>query len=138
MATAAKGLERASSLYVSMRVLRHFIGISQLKAIVELSAGEEGDFFVEKMSEYARRIIAMPATYETQGEPVAYLHYFIGGCDWYISEKDVNGSVGQLQAFGSANLGYGAELGYISLPEILKAGAELDLHFSPRPLAEVA
>jgi hypothetical protein len=37
---------------------------------------------------------------------------------------------------GAANLGYGAELGYISLPELLAAGAELDLHFTPRPLTQ--
>jgi hypothetical protein len=34
-------------------------------------------------------------------------------------------------------LGYGGELGYISLVEILKCGAELDLYWQPRKLFEI-
>ena len=37
----------------------------------------------------------------------------------------------QLQAFGKADLGHGGELGYISIVEIIKCGAELDLHWQP-------
>lgn len=43
----------------------------------------------------------------------------------------------QLQAFGLADLGYGGELGYISIVELLECGAELDLHWTPQTLAEV-
>ena len=44
---------------------------------------------------------------------------------------------GQLQAFGKADLGYGGELGYISLVDILKCGAELDFYWQPRKLFEI-
>jgi hypothetical protein len=45
-------------------------------------------------------------------------------------EKDADPDhVGQMQAFGIADLGMGAELGYISIPELLENGAELDLYF---------
>lgn len=44
---------------------------------------------------------------------------------------------GQIQAFGSANLGRGAELGYISIAEITECGAELDLHWTPCTLASL-
>jgi hypothetical protein len=79
----------------------------------------------------------MPKTYEQDGlgqQAIAHLHYFTAGGDWYITERDTHPD--QHQAFGAANLGYGAELGYISLPELLAAGAELDLHFTPRPLTQ--
>ena len=58
-------------------------------------------------------ITKMPATYETeeipQEEKVAYLHYFHGGSDWYIFEKDkgdpVNNDFEQNQMFGYSILG---------------------------------
>ena len=71
-------------------------------------------------------------------DAIVYLHYFFGGCDWYITEKDVDGGV--QQAFGYAVL-FGdkqnAELGYICITEITQFGAELDLYFTPCPLAEI-
>jgi hypothetical protein len=76
-------------------------------------------------------------SYETDGQgdnAVVYLHYFLNGCDWYITEKDMEDD--QLQAFGYANLGYGGELGYISIQEIVTVGAELDLHWTPKPLKD--
>ena len=121
--------------------LRAFIGPAQLGAINGFCRGEEGDHFRALLAEFAARIAAMPKTYEQDGlgmEAVAHLHYFTGGGDWYITEKDSDpDGAGQVQAFGSANLGYGAELGYISIEELLDAGAELDLYFTPRPLSSI-
>lgn len=64
-------------------------------------------------------------------EPTYHLHYFFRGCDWYIQEKDIDSEDGQIQAFGLANLGYGFELGYISIQELVENGVELNLHFTP-------
>jgi hypothetical protein len=77
----------------------------------------------------------MPTTYSTEGieDKKVYLHYFSPSADWHIVEKDMSASVdGHLQDFGYANLGYGAELGYISIDE-LKSIKEvnLDLYFEP-------
>jgi hypothetical protein len=87
----------------------------------------------------------MPATYGQDGkgdQAVVYLHYFIGGCDWWITERDAGSpddppDTGQAQAFGLVDLGMGPELGYISLVEVLTAGAELDFHWQPKTLAEI-
>ena len=81
-----------------------------------------------------------PVTYEQEDlgdQAVAHLHYFYGGCDWWITEKDVEDGVSQ--AFGFACLGdpQMAELGYISIEELTDAGVELDLHWTPITLAEV-
>ena len=80
----------------------------------------------------------MPVTYETNGqgmEATAFLHHFTGGADWYITELDIEAV--QLQAFGLADLGHGGELGYISLVVILRCGAEVDLYWTPKKLAEI-
>ena len=37
----------------------------------------------------------------------------------------------QLQAYGLVNLGYGGELGYISIDELIGNNVELDLYFEP-------
>jgi len=56
--------------------------------------------------------------------------------DWYITEKDMGDE--QIQAFGLADLGMGfPELGYISIEELVENGVELDLHWTPKTLAEV-
>ena len=116
--------------------LDHFISFAQNCAIWTGLQGEEGNYFSHIIDEQTQVIENMPKSYETDGQgdaAVAYLHYFLGGCDWYITEKDMEEGE-QLQAFGLANLGYGAELGYISISEITKAGAELDLHWTPQSL----
>jgi hypothetical protein len=122
----------------AIKSLRPFIGWQQLDAVGDLCRGEERQFFKNKLVELAALVGAMPKTYETDGQgkqAIAQLHYFTGDCDWYITERDCEDR--QLQAFGLANMGYGAELGYISLEEILACGAELDLHWTPKTLAEI-
>ncbi len=83
----------------------------------------------------------MPATYESVAKgraALAQFHFFTASADWYIVEKDTDpDGDGQIQAFGLADLGYGPELGYISLPEILECGAELDLYFAAKTVAEI-
>ena len=103
-----------------------------------LCQGEENQFFFDKLVELAGIIETMPVTYETDGQgdqAIVYLHYFKAGFDFYITERDCENE--QLQAFGKADLGYGAELGYISIVETLRAGAELDLHWQPKKLGEI-
>lgn len=119
--------------------LRDFMGHAQRNAIKQALLGEEREFFLDKLESLAGRIRSMAQTYDQDGkgdQATAFLHYFRGGCDWYITEKDRAGE--QLQAFGQADLGYGPELGYISLVELLACGVELDLHFTPCTLADLA
>ena len=117
------------------KALQDFVGGSQLQALRDYCRGEEGNYFRDKLREYGERISTMPKTYEKDGQgdaAIVHLHYFVGGCDWWIIERDSDpDGEGQIQAFGIADLGHGGELGYINIPEILKHGAELDLHFAP-------
>jgi hypothetical protein len=126
--------------------VRGFIGHCQMRAIAAGLFSEERMFFYEKLLELARIIEAMPTTGKTDGQGTAaivQLRYFAGGSgEWLITEKDV-GAIGdgpedfQSQAFGLAcPFGDAGELGYISIRELINAGAQLDLHWTPKPLAE--
>ena len=131
---AEKDLQAADAMFQ----IRHFMPTGQKAAIREFIRGEEGEHYLAKLTEYAERIKAMPKPYESDGQgeqAIVSLHYFIGQCDWWITERD-SSSI-QHQAFGLASLGYGSELGYISIAGIIANGAELDLYWTPITLAEV-
>jgi len=118
--------------------LSRFISSAQLQAISSLCYGEEKQFFYDKLVELANIVETMPVTYQTDGQDdqaIVHLHYFTAGADWYITERDCETE--QLQAFGKADLGYGGELGYISIVELLECGAELDLYWQPRKLSDI-
>ncbi len=93
---------------------------------------------VNRLFEY---ITTLPKVYEQDrmgDEAMVYLHYFHGGSDWYITEKDIEDQ--QIQAFGYAVLNsdaLNAELGYINIEELKKLNVELDFYFEPIRLADV-
>ncbi len=86
----------------------------------------------------------IPRLYETEHIPVEdkliYLHFFIGGCDWYITEYD-----GDDLFFGFAILNGDyemAEWGYISFAELKSIcidGLEIDcvLGWTPEKASEI-
>ncbi len=123
-----------------------WMGESQRQALRSVINGEEGDHFVQLLSDLRARIEAMPASYETDGEgdnAVVHLHYFRGSIDAWITEKDAgDGSEddSQYQAFGKITLTGSkedADLGYISIEELIRNDAELDLYWEPKRLAEI-
>lgn len=127
-------------------VLKAFIGRSQASAIRSAMRGEEGDWFRAKVRDLQTLIDSMPVSYQTEGqemaEKVASLHYFGPRFDAWIVELDKGHPADepqdyQTQAFGMVDLGYGPEFGYISIPEMLANGMELDLHWRPKPLGEI-
>ena len=122
-------------------ILKMLTPPAQYEAIIAGMMGEEGDHFIGIIDRIHATWQAMPKTYETDGQgcaALARLHYFTGGCDWWIVEKDADPDhAGQVQVFGIADLGMGAELSYISIPELLENGAELDLYFQPKTIGEL-
>ncbi|MCK4818354.1 DUF2958 domain-containing protein, partial [bacterium] len=67
-----------------------------------------------------QRLTKIPKLYETEHVPLKekliYLHFFIGGCDWYVAEYD-----GKDLFWGFAILNndlQNAEWGYISFSEL--------------------
>lgn len=131
-----------------IKVLAPFVPIAQMATLIECLRGEEGPHFATLLTEWADRIAAAPSTYDQDGlglESVAHLHYFSGGCDWHITEIDIDpDGAGQVQAYGQADLGWGPELGYISIadlvtyrPRRIGPWIEFDLHWKPATLASV-
>ncbi len=128
--------------------LNQFIGRNQLQVMKQNCKGEEGQFFKDLFLKLNETIRNMPKTYETDGqgnEAIATLHYFNGGSDWYIVEKDA-GSVDdevpgiQAQAFGFTCLngdGENAELGYISIEALIKHNVEIDLYYKPEKIGDI-
>ena len=114
---------------------------SQFKCVQELMRGEEGQFFADTINRMADIWANTPKTYETDGQDktrLARLHYYTCCADWWIIEKDSDpDSAGQIQAFGIADLGMGPELGYISIPELLEVGTELDYYYAQQTVAEI-
>lgn len=126
----------------ALKDFQQFVGRSQKAALRHALKGEEWRWFQGRLIDMAGVVAQMPTTYKSAGtglEKIAYLHYFKGGCDWYIIEKDSDeDGEGQRQAFGMADLGVGEpEMGYIDIVELLANGVELDLHFEPKALSEI-
>ena len=77
------------------------------------------------------RLAKIPRLYETESVPLKdkkiHLHFFLGGCDWYIAEHD-----GEDLFFGFAILNgdhLNSEWGYISFGELKSInfhGLEID------------
>ena len=87
----------------------------------------------------------LPKLYSTEkeliGDKVAYARYFfpMGAYTAYLLEYDPNSRIG----FGAVTMGYGWELGNMSLDEmegvkVRGLGIERDLYFSPKKLHEIA
>lgn len=120
-----------------LQFLAKFIPPMELKTLKGNLRGEEGEYFRGMLVDLEKRIRNMPAlrTEKDLDAPV-YLHYFIGGCDWWISSLDPEDMIG----YGYAVLNQdweNAESGDIWLPEIidLRSGpfqAELDLYWNTK------
>jgi hypothetical protein len=93
------------------------------------------------------RLARIPKLYDTEEVPVQgkeiYLHFFLGGSDWFISETD-----GEDIMFGFCILNNDyemAEWGYVSLSELrsikiegwLEVDCELEDHWKVRPAKDV-
>lgn len=122
--------------------VRPFLSRQQLAVLAQACRGEEALHFLRRLVDLAEQIRAVPKTGDQEGlgdQSTVHLHYFLSGCDWFVVEKDAFGE-GVDMAFGYTVLNgneLDAELGYVSISEIVHCGAELDLHFKPRSLAEV-
>jgi len=90
------------------------------------------------------QLATVPPLYATDHidckDKIIYLHFFIGGCDWYVAEFD-----GEDIFFGYVNLNdpFNAEWGYFSLRELEEInikGVEIDtdLHWQPTKFSDIA
>jgi hypothetical protein len=87
-----------------------------------------------------KTIVTMPTTYEQDSkgnESIAYLHYFVGNNDCYITERDILEE--NDQHYGVVSLsanGNEPEFTYISLNEVLVC-MEIDFYFKPKMIKDI-
>ena len=140
MLTTTESVALSTAKHNLLTNLSKFMGKSQKSCLADNLRGEERVYFAEMLNALTKRIKGMPVSYQTDGQgnnAIAHLHYFSAGSDWYITEKDMDGDTPQ--AFGLAKL-YSmedAELGYISIEELIQNEVELDLHWKPITIGEV-
>ena len=92
------------------------------------------------------RLARIPSLYQTESIPIRdkliHLHFFIGGCDWYVTEYD-----GDDLFFGYAILNGdmdNAEWGYVSFAELkelsvrgIEIDCELEEFWPPTPVSQI-
>jgi hypothetical protein len=125
---------------VARAFLCPYVSPEQMLAMQTASRGEEGEFFLMLFVKVAALIAAAPQNRVTDTDAdfgKAYLHYFLGGGDWYILELNWDG--GFDRAYGYVILNgdkQNAEFGYIDIADLVANGAELDLYFKPQTVAQ--
>lgn len=155
MSTVVAKVVNDSELAKAFGVVSPFLGSVQKTVMLSNCYGQESDCFINTFNSLGKLIESMPVTYGNQKglDSLVYLHYFIGGCDWYITEKDVEDGVSQAYGYSILNGDLEmAEFGYISISELKSivhyAGewrgdlrvpvyVELDLHFEPQTLRSI-
>lgn len=125
-----------------IKFLEQYVPYSELKVLLDnlLLRGEEGAYFTDLLAGLAKQIKSVPPLYANEEiglKATVKLHYFCGATDFWITELDPE----ERLAFGytclngdSAN----AELGYISIPELLSISMmQLDLYWGEKTLEEI-
>ena len=121
----------------------HKLGITVDLPKEDPKVHKEADNAYNLMSDSIRK--RLPKLYSTEkeliGDKVAYARYFfpMGAYTAYLLEYDPKSRIG----FGAVTMGYGWELGNMSLDEMEEVkihglGIERDLYFSPKKLHEIA
>ncbi len=127
-----------------LATLRGFIALSQF-LVIQDEFRDQNSFYVRKVEELSATIAGMPETHRGRKEdPVAYLHYFHGDAHYYITEKDAGAPGDEPEDFQSQAYGLMScppsypEMGYISIPQLLAFGAEIDLHWTPKRVSQIS
>lgn len=145
-------IHQAKELLNGVSWFANFVGYSQRLALLEALRSEEGAGIADMVLRVAEQIKATPKTYDTEGqaehERKVCLHYFRGGVDAYILERDVGDCADgeatgpQHQAFGKITIMGGgwkeAEWGYISISDLIQNEVELDFYFEAKTVKEMA
>lgn len=125
----------------ALMFMKPFMPTGEWKVVRDSMKGEEGQYFIDMMVNLMALIKKMPKSYATDGQgerAIAYLHYFGGATDIWVTESPDDPT--EDNAFGFTILNgdkQNAEMGAQYLPEIVSAGLELDLHWKPISIEKV-
>ena len=140
-------LERESAAATLLRLAPYF-NREQYRQVLATIPAEPGDAErCDHLRQLALNLETMPGWQESwQDHAPANLHYVLGDAHWYVVEKDTQHPpriLGESEAGPALLYAWSVypnatpELGYVELSELLRVGAELDLHYTPRPAEEL-
>ena len=126
---------------LAMFDVARFMARNQAQSLLEMLDDQEAPRYAAKIVELSETIKAMPLTHDQAGagyEAVAHLHYFSGATHCYVFEKDFMGGVQNATALtvvrGDLER---AEIGFVSIAEMVERGLGLDLDFTPCTLGAI-
>lgn len=144
---ALKPREKIAQARTALDWLEPYLPPQQRRTIEGNFTGEEGEYFCDLSADLMEQIMLAPVTYQQRDEkdPIVHAHYFGHNYDTWIIEFDKGDpdepdDRGQHQAYGYcrfAHMPECAELGYVSIPELMENNIELDFHWTPKPLSQV-
>lgn len=120
-----------------------FVPNFQWRALITLCKGDRADHYHNVFVKLSEQILSIPAVDSQTGkgdETTVYLHYTKNITDLYIIERDIED--GDCEPFG---YGYAVvnddvsdiDIEFISIPDFIKRGFQLDLSFKPSTWGEV-
>ncbi|WP_202783971.1 DUF2958 domain-containing protein, partial [Bathymodiolus thermophilus thioautotrophic gill symbiont] len=141
-------LEKEKTTQQKLKKIKPFLPKQQYSVVSSDVDGSEYEF-KDVVNRLFKAISTMPEVYDPtekdkdegkdeDEDTIAYLHYFQGGSDWFITKKASDEN--QRLAFGYAVLNDDlemAELGYISIEELKGLNIDLDFHFEPATLGRI-
>ena len=141
-------LEKEKTTQQKLKKIKPFLPKQQYSVISSDIDGSEYEF-KDVVNRLFKAISTMPEVYDPtekdkgkdedeDEDTIAYLHYFQGGSDWFITKKASDEN--QRLAFGYAVLNDDlemAELGYISIEELKGLNIDLDFHFESATLGRI-
>ncbi len=135
-------LEKEKTTQQKLKKIKPFLPKQQY-SVISSDVDESEYEFKDVVNRLFKAISTMPEVYDPtekdkDEDTIAYLHYFQGGSDWFITKKASDEN--QRLAFGYAVLNADlemAELGYISIEELKGLNINLDFHFEPATLDRI-
>jgi hypothetical protein len=119
-------------------LLGRYIGKKQLATMQQLTHGEEGQWFKQKLLDIELTIDQHAGKCSDDDDSIVIMHYFHRGGDWWILEipkdPDEDAAFGYVRLTAMPEC---AELGSISIDELIENGVELDLYWAPCTLSSV-
>ena len=123
----------------ALATLRTLTAPAQCAVILAAARGEEAEHFLAIIDRIHAAWQAMPKTYETDAQgraALAQLHYFTGGCEWWIVEKDADPDhAGQCRPSASPTSAWAASSATSQSPSYLRTGRNPTSISSPGPSA---
>lgn len=134
--TKTEKIKQAKEVLKTM-MEQHLMPTGEAICLMQNLKGEEKEGIAELILNVYKQVRETPKLYgqENIKDPIVHFKYFRGSWTWFVTEfTNIHDAFG----FVTSDMCPEGELGYLDLQDITQNGkAELDLHWTPKPLSEV-